>query len=66
MNLSSESFNVTLIEYGLHQSLVDRNKYVKRNVAIEMGSLVPWFDKYIDVFYEWGFSWILKVFYNYY
>ena len=57
MNLSSESLDLSSLKYGLHQSLVDKNKYVKRNFAVEMESIAVRLDKYVDAsmketFYE--------------
>ena len=49
MNLSSESLDLSSLKYGLHQSFVDKNKYVKRNVAVEMKSRAVRLDKYVDV-----------------
>ena len=49
MNLSSESLDLSSLKYGLHQSFVDKNKYVKRNVAAEMESIAVRLDKYVDI-----------------
>ena len=49
LNLSSELVDLSSLKYGLHQSFVDKNKYVKRNVAVEMESVSVRLDKYIDV-----------------
>ena len=49
LNLSSESLDLSLLKYGLHQSFVDKNKYVKRNVAVEMESVALRLDKYVYV-----------------
>ena len=38
-----------MLKYGLHQSFVDKHKYVKRNVAVEMESVALRLDNYVDV-----------------
>ena len=48
LNLSSASLDLSLLKYGLHQSFVDKHKYVKRNVAVEMESIALWLDNYVD------------------
>ena len=35
LNLSLKSLDLSSLKYGLHQSFVCKNKYVKRNVAVE-------------------------------
>ena len=49
LNLSSESLDLSSLKYGLHQSFVDKSKYVKQNVAVEMESVAVRLDKYVDV-----------------
>ena len=49
LNLSSESLNLPSLKYGFHQSFVEKNKYVKRNVVVEMDSLAVRLDIFIDV-----------------
>ena len=39
LNLSTENINTTPLRYGLHRSFTDKNKYVKRNVAVELETL---------------------------
>ena len=39
MNLSKENINTAPLEYGLHHSFTDKNKHVKRNVAVELETL---------------------------
>ena len=46
LNLSSAS--LSLLKYGLHQSFVDKHKYVKRDVAVEMESVALRLDNYVD------------------
>ena len=48
LNLSSASLDLSLLKYGLHQSFVDKHKYVKRNVAVEMESVALRLDNYVD------------------
>ena len=38
-----------MLKYGLHQSFVDKSKYVKRNVAVERESIAVRLYKYVDV-----------------
>ena len=49
LNLSSASLDLSLLKYGLHQSFVDKHKYVKRNVALEMESVALRLHNYVDV-----------------
>ena len=49
LNLSSVSLDLSLLKYGLHQSFVDKHKYVKRNVAVEKESVALRLDNYVDV-----------------
>ena len=62
LNLSSESLNLSSLKYGLHQSFVDENKYVKRNVAAEMESIAVRLDKYVDVSMKETFDEFLRSF----
>ena len=39
LNLSSATLDLSLLKYGLHQSFVDKYKYVEQNVAVEMESV---------------------------
>ena len=39
MNLSKENINTAPLGYGLHHSFTDKNKHVKRNVAVELETL---------------------------
>ena len=36
INLSSEDLDTKPLKYGLHHSFTDKNKYVKRNIAVEL------------------------------
>ena len=49
LNLSLESLDLSSLKYGLHQSFVEKNKYAKRNVAVEMKFVAVMLDKYVDV-----------------
>ena len=64
LNLSSESLDLSSLKYGLHQSFVDENKYVKRNVAAEMESIAVRLDKYVDVSMKETFDEFLRSFTN--
>ena len=44
MNLSTENVNIAPLRYELHHSLTDKNKYVKRNVAVELVTLARFLD----------------------
>ena len=48
VKLSTENLDIEPLKYGLHHSYVDKNKYVKRNVATELESLSIILDKYIN------------------
>ena len=48
LNLLSASLDLSLLKYGLHQSFVDKYKYVKRNDAVEMESVALRLDN-VDV-----------------
>ena len=64
MNLSSESLDLSSLKYGLHQSFVDKNNYIKQNVAIEMESLAVRLDKYVNVPMKETFPDFLRSFTN--
>ena len=49
LNLSSAFLDLSSLKYGLHQSFVDKHKYVKRNVALEMESVALRLHNYVDV-----------------
>ena len=49
LNLSSASLDLSSLKYGLHQSFVDKRKYVKPNVAVDMESVALRLDNYVDV-----------------
>ena len=60
MNLSSESLDLSSLKYGLHQSFVDKKKYVKQKVAIEIESVAVRLDKYVDVSMKETFHELLR------
>ena len=39
INLSSKDVDTNPLQYGLHHSFIDKNKYVKRSLAVELESL---------------------------
>ena len=48
INLSSEDLDTKPLKYGLHHSFTDKNKYVKRNIAVDLESLAMSLDKFVD------------------
>ena len=36
------------LKYSLHHSFTDKNKYVKRNIAVELESLAASLDEFVD------------------
>ena len=60
MNLSSESLDLSSLKYGLYQSFVDKKKYVKQKVAIEIESVAVRLDKYVDVSMKETFHELLR------
>ena len=46
-NLSTENINTTPLRYGLHHSFTNKNKNVKRNVAVELETLARFLDPHI-------------------
>ena len=47
LNLSTENINTAPLRYELHHSFTDKNKYVKRNVAVELETLAIVLDSHI-------------------
>ena len=47
LNLSTENINAAPLRYGLHHSFTDKNKYVKRNVAVELETLTGVLDAHV-------------------
>ena len=47
INLSSQVLDTKRLKYRLHQSFTDKNKFVKRNVAVEIEALAASLDHYV-------------------
>ena len=47
MNLFTENVNTAPLRYELHHSFTDKNKYVKRNVAVELVTLARFLDPHV-------------------
>ena len=47
VNLSSYELDVSGLEYGLHQSFTDKNRHIKRNLAVEFEALSWKLDPFI-------------------
>ena len=61
INLSSQVLDTKPIKYGLHQSLTDKNKFVKRNVAVELEALAARLDHYVQQSDEEAFHQYLRL-----
>ena len=48
INLSSQVLHTKPLKYGLHQTLTDKNKFVKRNIAVELEALAASLDHYVE------------------
>ena len=48
INLSCEDLDTKPLNYGLHHSFTDKNKYVKRNIVVQLESLATSLDKFVD------------------
>ena len=48
INLFSKDLDTKPLKYGLHHSFTDKNKYVKRNLAVELNSLATSLDTFVD------------------
>ena len=48
INLSSQVLDTKPIKYRLHQNFIDENKFVKRNVAVELEALGASLDHYVQ------------------
>ena len=58
LNLSTENVNTRPLRYGLHHSFTNKNKYVKRNVAVELEISAVFLDPHVthrekEFFYEY-------------
>ena len=49
VNLSSYELDVSGLKYGLHQSNTDKNRHIKRNLAVELEALSSKLDPFIKV-----------------
>ena len=47
INLSLQVLDTKPLKYGLHNSFSDKNKFVKRSVAVELESLAASLDHYV-------------------
>ena len=47
LKLSTENINMAPLRYGLHHSFTDKNKYVKRNVAVELETFARFLDPHV-------------------
>ena len=45
INLSPQVLDTEPLKYGLHQRFTDENKFIKRNVALELESLAASLDR---------------------
>ena len=61
INLSSQVLDTKPIKYGLHQSFTDKNKFVKRNVAVELEALAARLDHYVQQSDEEAFHQYLRL-----
>ena len=48
INLFSKDLDRKPLKHGLHHSFTDENKYVKRNLAVELKSLATSLDTFVD------------------
>ena len=48
INLSSQVLDTKPLKYGLHQSFTDKNRFVKRNAAVELEALAASQDHYVE------------------
>ena len=47
INLSTYDIDTDPLKFGLHHSFIDKNKYIRRNLAVEMESLAEKLDKHV-------------------
>ena len=47
VNISTQDLNTEPLKFGLHHCFVDKNKYTKQNIAMEMENVATNADKYI-------------------
>ena len=48
INLLSQVLDTKPLKYGSHQSFTDKNKFLKKNVAVELKALAASFDHYVQ------------------
>ena len=48
VNLLSEELDVEKLRYGLHHSYTNKNKYIKRNIAVAFESLATILDPFVN------------------
>ena len=48
VNLSSEELDVEKLRYGLHHSYTNKNKYIKRDIAVEFETLATILDSFVN------------------
>ena len=48
VSLSSEELDVEKLRYGLHHSYTNKNKYIKRDIAVEFESLATILDPFVN------------------
>ena len=48
VNLWSEELDVEKLRYGLHHSYTNKNKYIKRDIAVEFESLATILDPFVN------------------
>ena len=60
INLSSKGLDTKPLKFDLHQSFTDKNKFVKRNVAVEVEALADFLDHYFEQFDKEAFREYLR------
>ena len=60
INLSSKVLDTKPLKFDLHQSFTDKNKFVKRNVAVEVEALADFLDHYFEQFDKEAFHEYLR------
>ena len=48
VNISSQSLNTEPLRFGLHHCFVDKNKYTKQNIAMELENIATNVDRYVQ------------------
>ena len=47
ISLSDFESDTTCLKYGLHNSLIDKNKFIKRDLGVELKSLASSVDTFV-------------------